>query len=257
MFEDKPRIGQELLDVPMGDMIREMAFAIAEAQMKLDANSIEVAQMMGGLKQITNAATGDVTFGDSRVFFGKEKMTLGEAVALHNTTTDKTLQAAILQVANGIVTVPTATQPNIALVTGQKDDTVIFVPSRVSMLELGFTPTFYQFVDTIIEVKISIKFTAENSSDTGVSTNTSASNTSIRLRGIPGFGGRAQAGRTLVSSHVNAHYSQKYSYSAEGASLLRTKLVPIPPPAILEERIRQNMEQVKTVPSSVPSPIPA
>ena len=41
-------IGQELLNVPMGDMIRQMAFAIAEGQMKLDANSIEVAEMMGG-----------------------------------------------------------------------------------------------------------------------------------------------------------------------------------------------------------------
>ena len=27
------------------------------------------------------------------------------------------------------------------------------------MMELGFTPTFYQFVDTIIEVKISVSVT--------------------------------------------------------------------------------------------------
>ena len=53
MFRTSPKIGQELLDVPMGDMIQQMAFAIAEAQIKLDTNSIEVAQMMGGLKTIT------------------------------------------------------------------------------------------------------------------------------------------------------------------------------------------------------------
>ena len=41
--------------------------------------------------------------------------------------------------------------------------TNIYLPSRVSMLELGFSPTFYQFVDTIIEVKISIKYTQEGS----------------------------------------------------------------------------------------------
>ena len=37
---------------------------------------------------------------------------------------------------------------------------------------------------------------------------------------------------------VSASFSSKYQYSAEGSSLMRTKLVPIPPPALLEERIR-------------------
>ncbi len=45
-------IGRELLNVPMGDMIRQMAFAIAEAQVKLDESSIKVAEMMGGLRTI-------------------------------------------------------------------------------------------------------------------------------------------------------------------------------------------------------------
>ncbi|QEI11576.1 hypothetical protein [Cellvibrio japonicus] len=45
-------IGQELLTAPMGDMIRQMAFTIAEAQYKLDENSITVAKMMGGLTTV-------------------------------------------------------------------------------------------------------------------------------------------------------------------------------------------------------------
>ena len=40
---------------------------------------------------------------------------------------------------------------------------------------------------------------------------------------------------------VTAHYTGKYNYSVEGSSLLRTKLVPVPPPAILEERIRTEL----------------
>lgn len=56
------------------------------------------------------------------------------------------------------------------------------------------------------------------------------------------FGGKrssSYAGKSSVqTTQVDATYSSKYSYSAEGASLLRTKLVPVPPPAILEERIR-------------------
>jgi hypothetical protein len=42
---------------------------------------------------------------------------------------------------------------------------------------------------------------------------------------------------------VDATYSSKYSYSAEGSSVLRTKLVPVPPPSILEERARMLMQQ--------------
>ena len=34
------------------------------------------------------------------------------------------------------------------------------------MIELGFTPTFYQFVDTLIEVKIAIKISREIASST-------------------------------------------------------------------------------------------
>src|SRR6185503_11267902 len=33
---------------------------------------------------------------------------------------------------------------------------VTFDGQQLSLMELGFTPTFYQFVDTIIEVKVSI-----------------------------------------------------------------------------------------------------
>src|SRR5204863_7828895 len=39
------------------------------------------------------------------------------------------------------------------------------------------------------------------------------------------------------SSHVNYKNSSTYSYSAEGSSLLRTTLKPVPPPARLIPRI--------------------
>ena len=312
MFE-KPKIGQELLDVPMGDMIQQMAFAIAEAQRRLDENSIDTAQMMGGLETITDETTGEVTFSDSRVFFGKEKFALVDAIAAHNQTGDLALRANIRQAIgssnytepeivnlDGIINLdslatlsnytettndsitdnlhdpskiykidtgtnqleyyryigavdpaPPAAGPrtyqqvsefsaNIVKVGALPDNHVFYVPSRVSMLELGFTPTFYQFVDTIIEVKISIKYTQ----DGAVARNQAAAqvNSAGRTQGLRGliFGGRRSS--TVTTAHVNATYSQKFSYSAEGSSLLRTKLVPIPPPPILEERIRLQMD---------------
>jgi hypothetical protein len=288
----RPSIGRDLLDVPMGDMIRDMALAIAEAQMSLDSNSIEVAQMMGGLKTITQVIGGEerVTFEDSRVFFGKEKMLISTAIDVYNNTTDATLRASIKQTAidnnvnveesnvivvsadpdtNGTTFTPNiqadynylyrngvtyyAYDPNATLgarynvVTNPTNiryrlkagapDSNIFVASRVSMLELGFSPTFYQFVDTIIEVKITIRFTEETNSSTNSSASTRSGSVGFRF----GFG-RAGLNRQVSTSQVNASYSQKFNYSAEGSSLLRTKLTPIPPPAILEERIRQQME---------------
>jgi hypothetical protein len=268
MFSSRPSIGKELLDVPMGEMIRDMAFSIAEAQVKLDSNSIEVAQMMGGLKTIHDEVDGKVTFEDSRVFFGKEKITLGQALAALNNSTDINYNSEIKKAAGANITETTApveakpavgntpaieAKPGVyTLLSTAKPETAITVPARLSMMELGFTPTFYQFVDTIIEVKISIKYTEEASSSVEISTNTKQKAVS---RGLIGMGQRGRAvaerSRTVTTTQVNASYSQKYSYSAEGSSLLRTKLVPVPPPAILEERIRQQMEVAK---ESKPTP---
>ena len=94
-----------------------------------------------------------------------------------------------------------------------------------SLLELGLTPTFYQFVDSLIEIKVAITITSSTDKNT-TSINASA-----------GLGLDSQGLSARVSS-VNASYSNKYQYSAEGSSLLRTKLVPVPAPALLSERIR-------------------
>ncbi len=297
MFPQNPRIGQELLDVPMGKMIRDMAFAIADAQMRLDENSIEVAEMMGGLQTIKETINGKevITFSDSRVFFGKEKVSLSEAVGIYNQSSDSSLKAIIIGKLGAnfarlydkpvvdVTTVPevnstdifTPNQPkdeNVYYrytVTGNEEffiwddsnqiytkldispspkeqialkpdceDSTIFIPQRLSMLELGFSPTFYQFVDTIIEVKISIKYS--RSADKSMSVGITQTNRRGKVKF--GFGRGISTSSVVTTTQVNASYSQKYSYSAEGSSLMRTKLVPIPPPAILEKRIEQQME---------------
>jgi hypothetical protein len=307
---NKPSIGRELLDVPMGEMIRDMAFAIAEAQMRLDENSIDVAEMMGGLKTITDTdAQGNETvrFEDSRVFFGTEKIPTLDAIEIHNSSRDAALRSQIRTQLGSNILITTAgrtaitdylhpTAPNtprkpvasafgtdlaaqklktiyhdselwivverpantgfveespestwvISLKANVTPPATLSIPRRLSMLELGFTPTFYQFVDTIIEVKIAIKYTMEAESSFGISTNTQSTvrerNQSLKLGGRVANYSRSN-GKTVSTTQVNAQYSQKFSYSAEGSSLIRTKLVPIPPPAILEERIRLLMEQ--------------
>jgi hypothetical protein len=197
-------IGQELLNVPMGDMIRQMAFAIADAQLELDESSIRVAELMSGryplrdedgkLVDAEGKPATDPVYLDSRVYFGEEK-----------------------------------------------DDKGKTVPAQLSMMELGFTPTFYQFVDTLIEVKIAIRITREVERTRKVQDKDTVISHKNKRGALfsPNSSGRLAVSTTTV----DASYSAKYSYSAEGASLLRTKLVPVPPPPILEERIRRLIDE--------------
>ena len=125
---------------------------------------------------------------------------------------------------------------------------VMFDGEKVSLMELGFTPNFYQFVDTIIEVRIAISMKGETqtvqsssvtSDDTSSSASSNASNTGYWWWGWGSNSGNSNQSRTTATtSQVNASYANKYSYSVEGSSLLRTKLVPVPAPALLSERIR-------------------
>jgi hypothetical protein len=228
-------IGQELLNVPMGDMIRQMAFAIAESQYQLDENSINVAEMMGGLTTVYDEK-GKVTFDDSRVFFGYEYMTYNEAVAYAGI--DDTLTGN-----NSVKLSEIVVELGKKLSDEKKGEVKIRVPTRLSMLELGFTPVFYQFVDTIIEVKIAIKITRTREYGGSSQQKTMDKTDSYRnKRSFWGTSSSASSSSQVSTSQVDASYSAKYSYSAEGSSLLRTKLTPIPPPPILEQRIRDLME---------------
>ena len=121
----------------------------------------------------------------------------------------------------------------VSIAASKKAERTMLVPlgdgKEYSLLELGFTPTFYQFVDTMIELKMSISMTRE--------TNRASSykRTDASLKGSVGF---FSAKASVTATSVSASFASKYQYSAEGSSLMRTKLVPIPAPAVLEERIR-------------------
>ena len=244
-------IGQELLNVPMGDMIRQMAFAIADGQAKLDESSINSAEMMGGLSTVYDAE-GNVSFDDSRVFFGYEYMTLAEAVAYAiiddavTGTVNEGQAVKLLDLIKKVAKLHDIDIDDVEKVGDLKPEQRAFeirVPVRHSMMELGFAPSFYQFVDTIIEVKIAIKITREREySHSRLDTGSSVDNASRRKRSF--WGGRNDAShtRSVTTSQVDATYANKYSYAAEGASILRTKIVPVPIPTALEDRVQSFMQ---------------
>lgn len=106
-----------------------------------------------------------------------------------------------------------------------KDETALIVLKEgqdgVSLLALGFTPTFYQFVESYISIKMDMKFQEEK-------------NFSVAAK----VEGKLNYGVYSVAASVNASYSQKYQFEASGSSELRTKLVTVPVPIVFESRLQ-------------------
>jgi hypothetical protein len=91
---------------------------------------------------------------------------------------------------------------------------------QLTMIQAGILPTFYQFTESIIEVKMSISSKTESSSEFEFGASVEVSADFLFASGT-------------FSSHVNYKTANKYSYSVDGSSLLRTTLKPTPPPTRL------------------------
>ena len=97
------------------------------------------------------------------------------------------------------------------------DDSPVTV--NMNMLELGFTPTFYRFVDTTVEVRVSVSSTYKESEEVSKESK-------------------------IKASSVDAVYSNKYNYAVEAASIIKTKIIPVPAPSLLDEMIKANTEEL-------------
>lgn len=197
-------VGQELLNVPFGDMITEMALAIAESQLELDLNSIQV------------------------------------ATALAETTLD----------ANTVVV---AIEEKVDADGQVVESTPVLNSAPLSLLAFGLNPTFYQFAESIIDVKMDI--TMRSSSEFQLS-----NTTSFKVRNQFNVKGSAQTGglaaflfgkaktsisnttTTAFSTTINARYTNKFSVEAHGTSQLKTTLVPVPPPERSVPRIKTSVD---------------
>lgn len=97
-------------------------------------------------------------------------------------------------------------------------------PKR-TLLELGFTPAFYNITEVTLEARVS--FTTTTSKEVDVSAG-------IKL-GSP---------LSIVCASVDAHYSNKYSFSAEGSSSIKARFVALPPPQLLRDAIEADPKVV-------------
>ena len=171
-------VGQELLDVPIADMVRDLAAAVAEGQLSLDRASIETLKFLASEANAIDLIP-QVT----------------EVIA--PTLSTVTVNGSDVQVPGISVT----QQPT--------------TPVRTTLLQAGLLPTFYQFTEALIEVKLSITLREAGSTQTA---------------GRPGF---ARRGAMAFAAPVNFRNASTYSHTTEGSSLLRVTMKPVPPPVRL------------------------
>ncbi len=341
-MDNQPTFTREVLNIPFGEIIREVAIGIAEAQFEMDKTSMIVAEQMSGQKILREAGTGEpildaagnpqvvssmVTFGHQYNVQGKgatavaqmsgkivaleildggsgytEEFTIdfiskdgngsgaraqanidegGKIVSINlehdlddennkggtgYTSTPKIvfvdeegnpidntsakIKVRIDMSLTGVQVTNTGTGytkvPRIKFEGGNgtgatatamiQDDGLIFIqltnggsgytsppevfilpefdvkPQQLSMMELGFVPNFYQFVDTVIEMKLALRINKQDKK------------------------------YKIWASSVDANYTSSYNYNLNLATTVKTKIVPIPPPTILEDRIRTMMD---------------
>ncbi len=182
-------VGAELASVPFGKMIYDMASAIARSQSALDQSSIALVKVL--------AATHFDYIPD-----------------VIETLTPAPRQVQII--VDGAQQGLTDASGNPVMVTGVHVDTDVAPPFPLTLLQAGVNPTFYQFTNSTILIKMSVTSTTDSSF--AVTTDVTQSGPEFW------FGGGS------VSTHVNASYSAKFSYSVEGSSSLQTTLACVPPP---------------------------
>jgi hypothetical protein len=181
-------IGQELLDVPFADLVRNLAFAIAEGQLALDQSSIETLKFL-----------------------------MSEKVKIVPEFTE-----VIEPVERSVEIGPSGQQLNYTGVDIRGSGSQ---PIDLTLLQAGIQPTFYQFTEAQIEVKLSISIKRTEESESQPTEGDGG------LR-IPLKGYRLRA----FASPVNYRTANTFSYSAEGSSVLRATIRPVPPPPRLTPR---------------------
>lgn len=109
------------------------------------------------------------------------------------------------------------------MVTGVHVNVDVAPSFPLTLLQAGVNPTFYQFTNSIIQVKMSITSTTESQDSLTVGVDAQGNGDFLFSSGA-------------VSSHVNASFSNKFSYEVDGASSLQTTLACVPPPKAMMPR---------------------
>lgn len=165
------QVGNELAEVPFGDMLRSIAEGIADGQHALDLTSLRT------LQELTQVKVGIIP-------------------EITEVITPKPFD------------VPISGQAPVR-VTGARVEATAAAPVEMTALQAGIEPTFYQFTEATIQLKVSIQLreTRETSAD-----------------------GKVSKGLRAFSSNVNFRTKNTYSYSVEASSSVTAVMKPVPAP---------------------------
>jgi hypothetical protein len=192
-----PNVGAELASVPFGKMIYDMASAIARSQIALDRSSIELVKVLSTTKFDYLPDVVEILEPAPRV--------------LQYTDADGNLQTV------------TDSDGQPVMITGVQVNVSPGETFPLTLLQAGVNPTFYQFTNSVIQVKMSVTSTTESDDSLNVSVDTQGNRDFLFSGGT-------------VTSHVNATFANKFSYSVDGSSSLQTTLACVPPPKAMMPR---------------------
>jgi hypothetical protein len=163
-------VGNELAEVPFGDLISNIAQGIAEGQRALDLASIQT------------------------------------LIALSQTQVDVIPEMTEVLTPQPF-SVPVSGHPSVE-VTGVRVQASASEPVQMNALQAGILPTFYQFTEATIELKLSLQMREADQTQ---------SDGSVARVLIP-FG-----------SHVNFRSQSTFGYTASAASAVNVVIRPVPP----------------------------
>lgn len=164
------QVGNELQEVDFGELVRSIAQGIADGQRALDLSSIKTLQVLA------------------------------------NTTVN------VIPEVTEVIT-PTPFQVNVSglppvWVTGARVLASASEPVPMTALQAGLLPTFYQFTEATIQLKVSIQLRQAQETDTD---------------------GNKQTGIFAFASHVNFRTQNTFSYSVDAAATVNVTMRPVPP----------------------------
>jgi hypothetical protein len=168
------QVGAELAEVPFGDLIADVAQGIAEGQRALDLTSV---QTLIELSKATVDLIPEVT----------------EVITPEPFDVNVSGHAPIS-------------------VTGARVTASASEPVQMSALQAGIVPSFYQFAEATIQLKMSLQIREVEKEESE---------------------GTRKRGKHLFGSHVNFRTQNTFTYTAEASSSVTAVIKPVPPPTRL------------------------
>jgi len=171
-------VGSELQSVDFGELVRSIAQGIADGQRALDMSSIATLQVLANTPvQVIPEVTEVIT-------------------------------PAPFQV-------PVSGQAPV-WVTGARVDASASTPVKMTALQAGLLPTFYQFSEATIQLKVSVELREAQQSESD----------GTKSKGVFAF-----------ASHVNFRNQNTYSYDVNAAASVNVTMRPVPPATQLQPAV--------------------